>query len=241
MAESIEEWIESHVKKYQSVDVKKMYNHLFFRDEYRPIYYDPMAFYSGADGVIIYQQVVKPGQKLLEVKGKKYTVGDILMDKELPNKNYWVIGVFMTLYDVHLNRMPTDGLLRYELLDSIESYNMPMIFMEKGLFANDLNYKTQDHNYLFNNERMCNEVLYMKKGIKYYAVQIADMDVNTITHFSQDNPDNFSQGERFSFIRWGSQFDIIVPEHPKYKFEFVQKPMFHVKAGVDKVLKITEK
>lgn len=241
MAEPLDDWIKSHVSKFKGIEVQKIYNELFFREENRPIFYDPDAFYSGADGVIIYQKKVKKNQKILDVKGKKYTVCDILMDETLEDKNYYVVGVFMTLYDVHINRMPTDGLLSYELLDSIETYNMPMIFMEKGLFNNDLNYKTQDHNYLFNNERMCNEVLYMKKGIRYYAVQIADSDVNTITHYTSDNPDNFSQGERFSFIRWGSQFDIIIPEHPKYDFQFVQKEMMHVKAGIDKLIKIVEK
>jgi phosphatidylserine decarboxylase len=241
MADHIDKWIKEHVSKYRDIDVKKMYNQLFFRDESRALFYNPNLFYSGADGIIIYQKVVKADQKLLEVKGKKYTVRDILMDKELPDGNYWVVGVFMTLYDVHINRVPTDGLLKYELLDSIESYNMPMIFMEKGIFANDINYKTQDHNYLFNNERMCNEILYMKKKIKYWAVQIADMDVNTITHFTTDNPDHFTQGERFSFIRWGSQFDIIIPENERYKFKFLQQEMYHVKAGIDPLIEIVEK
>lgn len=241
MAEEIDTWINTHVKKYNNIDVKKIYNELFFREEFRPTFYQPNKFYSGADGIIIYQEVVKPNERILEIKGKNYTVSDILMNNNLPNINYYVIGVFMTLYDVHINRMPTDGILKWKHLNSIQSYNLPMIFMEKGIFSNDINYKTQDHSYLFNNERRLNEIYYLKKDIKYNAVQIADLDVDTITHYSSNNPDVYSQCERFSFIRWGSQFDIIIPEHNKYKFKFLQKEMMHVKAGIDELIEIQEK
>lgn len=244
MAEPVEKWIASHVKEMKKVPDADMYYSKFFREEHRPIYYDPNAFYSPADGTIIYQKLVKPDQKIIEVKGKNYTLKDLLMDpddKITKNKNYYVIGIFMSYYDVHVNRVPTDGLLKYELLDSIESNNFPMIFLEKGLFKNDVNYKNIDMSYLFNNERMRNDIIYMKKRIKYHVVQIADRDVSSITHFSVDNPEEFTQGERFSFIRWGSQCDLIVPEHSDYEFKFVQKEMYHVKAGVDKLITFKEK
>lgn len=240
MAQELEDWINTHVKKFKGIDVKKVYNELFFREECRPIFYDPNTFYSAADGVIIYQRVVKPHEKILEVKGKKYTLQDIVMNKEMKNINYWVIGTFMTLYDVHVNRAPTSGLLKFKPLDSIESHNLPMIFMEKGIFNNDLNYKTQDHTYLFNNQRMLNTILYLKKRINYHVVQIADLDVDTITHFDTDNPTIIGQGERFSFIRWGSQCDLIVPETKGMKFKFMQKEMTHVQGGIDPLLRIEE-
>lgn len=241
MAEKLEDWIKRHVSKYKDIDVKKVYNELFFRDEFRPIFYRPNVFCSPADGVIIYQKKVKPTERILEVKGKNYTLCDILQNKNIKNCYYYVVGVFMTLYDVHINRMPTDGILRFEHKDPIQSLNLPMIFMEKGLFSNDLNYKTQDHTYLFNNERVVNTITYNKKGIKYNVVQIADLDVDTITHYSLQNPEIYAQAERFSFIRWGSQCDLIVPEHPDYEFEFVEKPMMHVQAGIDPILKFREK
>ena len=241
MAEQLETWIKNHVNKYKNIDQKKIYNQLFFREELRPIFRDENAFYSPADGVIIYQKKVKPNQKILEIKGKKYTLCDILMDKKIEDCYYYVIGIFMTLYDVHVNRIPTDGILKFKQLDSIESMNMPMIFMEKGIFSDDINYQKQNHQYLFNNERMVNTIIYNKKSIKYYVVQIADLDVDTITHFSTDNPDDFKQGDRFSFIRWGSQCDVIIPEHKKYNFEFCLNELMHVKAGEDKIIRIVNK
>jgi phosphatidylserine decarboxylase len=241
MALKLEDWISTHVKNYKALDDGDIYYGKFFREENRPIIRDPNAFYSPADGVIIYQRKVRPDQKLVEVKGKNYTLHDLLMDDELKDIDYYVVGVFMTYYDVHVNRIPTDGLLQYRFLDSIQSNNLPMIFMEKGIFANDVNYKKNDYNYLFNNERMRNDIRYMKKGINYTVVQIADKDVDNITHFSVDNPDTFTQCERFSFIRWGSQCDLIIPAHPKYNFKFLQKEMYHVEAGIDKLVEIVEK
>lgn len=244
MAEELEKWINTHVRKQKKNNEGEQYFKNFFREEFRPLYYDPNAFYSPADGVIIYQKTVKPTQKIIEVKGKNYTLKDIMMDKTdefKENKNYHVIGIFMTYYDVHVNRVPTDGLLKYNLLDSIESYNLPMIFMEKDILKKELNYKESDNHYLFNNERMRNDIIYMKKNIKYHVVQVADKDVNNITHFTVDNPEYFTQGERFSFIRWGSQCDLIIPEHKKYNFKFLQKPLMHVKAGIDKLVEIQEK
>lgn len=241
MAEKLEDWLKTHVANYKSMNDGDIYYGKFFREENRAIIRDPMAFYSPADGVIIYQRKVKPDQKLVEIKGKNYTLHEVLMDKEIKDTDYYVVGVFMTYYDVHVNRMPTDGLLNYKFLDSIQSNNLPMIFMEKGIFANDLNYKKMNVDYLFNNERMRNDIRYMKKEIDYTVVQIADKDVDNITHFSVDNPDTFTQGERFSFIRWGSQCDLIIPAHPKYNFKFLQKEMTHVKAGLDKLVQIVEK
>lgn len=241
MAEKLEDWINSHVKNYKSMDDGDIYYGKFFREENRPIIRDPLAFYSPADGTIFYQRKVRPDQKLLEVKGKKYALTDLMMEDDLKDIDYYVMGIFMSYYDVHVNRIPTDGVLKYTYLDSIKSNNLPMIFVEKGIFANDLNYKNLDAEYLFNNERMRNDIRYMKKGINYTVMQIADKDVDNITPFSVDNPDNFTQCERFSFIRWGSECDLIIPSHPRYDFKFVQKELYHVKAGIDKVVQIIEK
>jgi phosphatidylserine decarboxylase len=241
MAEKLEDWIKNHVNKYKELPPEKIYNELFFRDEYRTIKYNPNEMYSPADGIIIYQKKVRKGEKIIEVKGINYTVEDILCNKNIEDTNYYVIGVFMTLYDVHINRVPTDGLLKYQQLPTITSRNMPMIFMEKDLFKGVLDYKKSDYNYLFKNERLLNTIIYNKKRITYHVVQIADLDVAVITPYSIDNPEFFNQGERFSFIRWGSQCDIVIPEHHLYDFEFLQKELYHVKAGIDPLIRIKKK
>ena len=43
------------------------------------------------------------------------------------------------------------------------------------------------------------------------------------------------QGDRFSFVRWGSQCDIIMPLHKDLKIEPLIDSDMHVEAGVDKI------
>ena len=38
-----------------------------------------------------------------------------------------VIGIFMSFYDVHINRIPYGGILKYKSLEPIESTNKPML------------------------------------------------------------------------------------------------------------------
>lgn len=241
MALELKKWINSHVKKFDNVDPMKVYNELFFRDETRPTHINDELMYSPADGIILYQKKVRKDENILEIKGQNYTLTEIIQDKDIPDINYYVIGVFMTLYDVHINRMPTSGLLTYKSLPPIKSKNLPMIFMEKDIFKNKIDFKNGDYDYLFHNERVLNKVLDNSKGLSYYIVQIADVDVNVICPFSVDNPNFYEQCERFSFIRWGSQCDLIVPEHPDYNIEFIQQDMVHVSAGIDPLISIIEK
>jgi len=240
MAQSLEEWIETHVKHYDKIDVKTVYNQLFFREEVRPTFYEPMKFYAPADGVIINQKVVKPQEKIVEIKGQNYTLEHILPGQRLENRNYYVIGIFMTLFDVHVNRMATSGFLHFEDVAPILSNNLSMIFMEKDIFKGNINYKESDYQYLFYNERVINRILNPELGLKYYMVQIADADVGSITHFTRSQHKYFLQGERFSFIRWGSQLDLIIPEDPKYKLRFLQNEMMHVKAGEDLLIEVSK-
>ena len=238
MALTLDKWVETHVKKFEGIKPEKIYNELFFRDEFRQCFYDSNLMYAPADGLVIYQKKVKPNEKIIEVKGINYTVSDIMNNKNLPDINYYVVGVFMTLYDVHINRMPTDGLLKYNMLPNIKSRNLPMIFMEKDIFKGKLNFKNSDYNYLFSNERCLNTIYYNKMRLKYHIIQIADIDVSVITPYSIENPSFYCQNERFSFIRWGSQCDLIIPEVPGYEFEFMQKDYNHVQAGIDPLIKI---
>lgn len=238
MAEHLDSWVKANDSKFEKLSLKKQSYDFFFRDALRPIFYDPLAFYSPADGIIIYQEIVKPHEKILDEKGKAYSLSDLLMEDDLPNKNYWVIGVFMTKIDIHINRAPTDGMVKWNSLDSLQSYNSPMIFMEKDLLAKLK--ISSDYHYLFNNQRTVNTIVHSHFPIRYKVVQLADLDVNMIAPFLHHNPAYVKQGDRFSMIRWGSQVDIVVPEHKGYTFEFIQKPMMHVEAAVDELIRISQ-
>ena len=236
MAQKLEEWLDTEVEAMQKYSVGELSNTYFFRDPLRPNFIDYEHFYSPADGVILYQKFIeKANDSILEVKGIDYTLQDILGDKHY-DKPSLVIGIFMTFYDVHINRIPYGGRLTYRKLDPIQSVNIPMLAVEKDILNMAINPNNLE--YAKNNERMCNTIYNSIIDYTYHVVQIADEDVNVIQHFTTDQNEVFSQNERFSLIRWGSQCDLILPLDDRFNFELQVDDTNHVNAGLDKLVKI---
>ena len=236
MAQKLEEWLDTEVEAMQKYSVGELSNTYFFRDPLRPNFIDYEHFYSPADGVILYQKFIeKANDPILEVKGIDYTLQDILGDKHY-DKPSLVIGIFMTFYDVHINRIPYGGRLTYKKLDPIKSVNIPMLAVEKDILNMAINPNNLE--YVKNNERMCNTIYNSIIDYTYHVVQIADEDVNVIQHFTTDQNEVFSQNERFSLIRWGSQCDLILPLDDRFNFELQVDDTNHVNAGLDKLVKI---
>ena len=199
MAEKLEDWLNGEVKELQKLPVAELSNTFFFRDPVRPTYVDNEHFYSPADGTILYQKMVLPGEQVLEIKGIDYTIQDVMGDKDY-SKPSLVIGIFMSFYDVHINRIPYGGVLKYKNLEPIESTNKPMLAVEKDILNKVINPNNMD--YLKFNERMFNQVYVPSLDYTYYIIQIADEDVNVIAPFKKQQ-DFCTQNERFSLIRWG--------------------------------------
>ena len=139
MAKTLEDWLESDVKKLAKLPVGELSNTFFFRDPIRPNFIDYQHFYSPADGTILYQKFVEDANDpIVEIKGVNYTLKDVLQDKEY-NQPSLVIGIFMSFYDVHINRIPYAGTLSYKPLDPIESMNKPMLATEKDILDMAIN------------------------------------------------------------------------------------------------------
>jgi phosphatidylserine decarboxylase len=238
MAQKLEDWLNGEVAELSKLPIGELSNTFFFRDPIRPTYIDNEHFYSPADGTILYQKIVLPGapccENIVEIKGKNYTLQDVMGDKDY-NKPSLVIGIFMSFYDVHINRIPYSGTLKYNRLDPIESTNKPMLAVEKDILNNVINPNNMD--YLKYNERVLNTIYNSTLDYTYHIVQIADEDINVIAPFKQQG-DLCTQNERFSLIRWGSQVDLVLPIDKRFSFELLLKETMHVNAGLDKLIKI---
>ena len=130
MAQTLEKWIKTSVEPIQKRIDKKglssLSNEYFFRDPPRPIFINPNYFYAPADGIIIYQKIVENFlDPIIEVKGINYSLKELMMNKEYEEPSI-VIGIFMSFYDVHVNRAPYSGYIKWKDLDPIKSYNKPM-------------------------------------------------------------------------------------------------------------------
>ncbi len=239
MAKTLEEWINTDVKKLKRKGVGEISTLYFFRDPTRSNIIDNEKFYSPADGVILYQKVVEnPNDPIVEIKGKNYTIREVLDDPDF-NKPCLIIGIFMTFYDVHINRIPYGGLLKYKQIDAIQSYNMSMLATEKDILKKTIN--PDNLEWLQNNERMLNTIHSPALNYTYYVVQIADSDVDCITPFNLDQNEYCEQNSRFSQIRYGSMCEMVLPLDSRYDFEILQQDHTHIECCIDPLIHINRK
>ena len=210
----------------------------FFRDPVRPTYADTSFFFSPPDGIVLYQEEVDPDESIVDIKGKPYSLREALRD-ETYDKPSLVIGIFMTFFDVHVNRIPYPGGLSYRELEPLDTLNHPMLELENTLLEElrlptpDASYLADKGEYLQHNQRMVNTVANIDLEEPYHILQIADYDVDCITPFNLKQNQPVLQGERFSQIRYGSQVDLIIPLSDRVHFPSTQTVHTHVEAGVD--------
>jgi phosphatidylserine decarboxylase len=236
MAKTLREWLETDVAEVRDRPMRWLSEQVFFRDPNRSVYSDSSYFFSPADGIILYVKQVCPDQPIVDIKGRPYSLCDGMRDEEY-EKESLVIGIFMTFYDVHINRIPYAGSLSYKELDPIDTYNYPMIEVERDLLDEVTPY-TRQARYLFNNQRVLNRIFSIDLRQHYYVLQVADYDVDSITPFRLKQNQPFAQNQRFSQIRYGSQVDLIIPLSDAYEFQPLLPEGMHVEAGVDPLVRI---
>ena len=98
----------------------------------RASYSNPNYFFSPADGVVLYQEEVGPSDSIVDIKGKPYSLREALRDPRYDQPSL-VIGIFMTFFDVHVNRVPYPGRLSYRQLDPIDTLNHPMLEVKEHI------------------------------------------------------------------------------------------------------------
>ena len=234
---TVREWLaRPDVHRIGEASVYELVSEKFFRDPMRPLLYDPSVFYSPADGFILYSLTVGPNEKIVEVKGRNLTTRELLRDPMYSAASL-VIGVFLTFYDVHVNRLPTNGFVHFRRLPAFGDESM--VPVERSILRHQLLDKN-DLGYAFVNERVVTRVYSPRLRQFYYLVQIADREVDTICLFAQ-NGEYLKQGQRFGAIRYGSQVDLIIPLTRQF-WNFTSlvhgKELYHVEAGTDPLVRV---
>lgn len=235
MSVPLQQWIDTEVAELKKLDQDEYFDNGFFRDPVRPILIDGDHFYSPADGTILYQKEVEPDEEIVEVKGVAFTVQRLLQMPDY-NRRVLVIGIFLSMYDLHIARLPYSGILRYKKLDAIETKNRPMLDEENNVLSGLIDYDNMG--YAFTNERWIETVTCPQINYKYHMVTIADQEIDVIQHITKDG-NKVIQNSRIAKILHGSQMDLILPM-PLY-YELLVPTGYHVKAGVDKLVKIISK
>ena len=180
----------------------------FYRDPERQGSEDPSLILSPADGTIRYIQSFQAGQiPLSEKKGRVIPLEE-LTRTDLLDADGLVIGIEMSVLDVHVNRVPVAGRILLQ-----ESHPGPFLSL-RSLES------------IAKNERMTTVVDLGSHRIG--VVQIASRLVRRIVSYVKVGQE-MAAGQRLGMIRFGSQVDVVLPNLPG--LETRVRPGQHVTAG----------
>ncbi len=155
----------------------------FFRNPTRSITINENHIIAPADGkVVVIEEVIE---------------SEYFNDKRLQ------ISIFMSPLNVHINRYPISGIVKYS------KYH-------PGLFLVAWHPKSSTEN-----ERTTIVVKH-KNGQEILFRQIAGAMARRIVNYAQEN-DAATQGSEFGFIKFGSRVDLLLPTNVKVKVGLEQK------------------
>ena len=147
----------------------------FFRDPIRTTPTDPKLIVAPADGLVT---------MITRVPAPPELAGDL-------SGEFTRVSIFMSVFDVHINRSPIAGTIR-------------RIAYIPGKFLNaDLDKASED------NERQ-HFLVEREDGVKIAFTQIAGLVARRIMAFVAEG-DRVAAGERIGLIRFGSRVDVFLP------------------------------
>jgi phosphatidylserine decarboxylase len=159
----------------------------FFRDPERIMPDDEDVVVSPADGKVILVEKI--------------------FDDRFMNEHVYKISIFMSVFDVHVNRLPYAGKV------------------EKIVYAPGSFYAANTDQGGLANE-YCALILNTKKSLRYSVVQVAGLVARRIVCWAEKG-DQVERGSRFGMIRFGSRVDIYLPQQLQVEVRSGQR----VKAG----------
>lgn len=167
----------------------------FFRDPVRVTPQGDRLIVSPADGLVTLIRQVEPPRELVQDDGS----GLAGMEPGLVTR----ISIFMSVFDVHINRAPVGGTVR-------------RVVYIPGRFLNaDLDKASEE------NERQ-HLLIERGDGIKVGFTQIAGLVARRIVPFVKPG-DMLAAGQRFGLIRFGSRVDVYLPAGTDAKVLIGQK------------------
>lgn len=165
----------------------------FFRNPKRSIPGEKNDIVSPADGRVIYIKELEKDQIPVSIKKKRIANISEITKTDILEQPCYLIGIAMTLFDVHYNRAPIDG----------------KIILVKHTPGSDIGLNTPESTLV--NERNTT-VFEREDGVKAGVVQIAARWVNRCIVMSNKG-EVLKRGQVFGKIRWGSQADLIIPRN----------------------------
>jgi phosphatidylserine decarboxylase len=165
----------------------------FFRNPKRDISIDKNDIVAPADGRIIYIKELEVNQTPVSIKKMRVSNISEITKTDLLSQPCYLIGIAMTLFDVHFNRAPVEG----------------EIILVKHTSGTAIGLNTPEST--LTNERNT-VVLKREDGLMAGIVQIAARGVRRCIVMAEVGK-KVKKGEIIGKIRWGSQTDLIIPRN----------------------------
>lgn len=159
----------------------------FFRDPERIIPDADDAVVSPADGKVILVEKI--------------------FDDRFVHEHVYKVSIFMSIFDVHVNRLPFAGVVEKIQYGAGSFYAANT---DQGGLANE----------------HCAVVLSTEKNLRYAVVQVAGLLARRIVCWAEKG-DSVERGSRFGLIRFGSRVDIYLPQQVQVEVRSGQR----VRAG----------
>lgn len=147
------------------------------------------------------------GAVLSPADGRIVEIAENMQSENLPGSQLKRVSIFMSLFDVHVNRWPISGSI-------VKIKHVPGRFLDaREAAASEVN----EHNSI---------VVRGDDGV-IEVVQVAGKVARRIACWVKEG-ESVTQGDRFGLIRFGSRLDVYLPQD----FPVVVKPNDIVKAGM---------
>ena len=156
----------------------------FFRNPERTVPADEAAVIAPADGVVIYRG---------------------LSEEEHLGNEMQKISIFMSVFNVHINRVPFSGTV-------VDAFYRPGKFLD-----------VRDERATFENERS-GLVIENAQGQKLVVIQVAGLIARRIVCYAKKG-DYLSRGDRYGLIRFGSRLDVYLPKNAEVRVKLGQKTL----------------
>jgi len=168
---------------------------VFNRDPSRIVSADADAIVSPADGKIVYVRRIDGNEIPWAMKGRRQIKLVELTKSDFNISSGYILGIYMSPFDVHVNRSPIGGqvvkILRFE-----------------GKQA-----RSKNPNFEYENRRVVTAVRH-PSGFPIVVIQIGVLGVGRIDSFLTEGA-TVHAGDRIGRIRMGSQVDVIIPDIPR--------------------------
>lgn len=230
MAQSVSTWSKKAKSECKNKSIEELSSSYFFRDPIRPIKNNNELIYSPADGIILDCKEVSSIHESIFTKYNDVTL-DNLSYSQIEDGAYWIVTIFLTFYDPHIIRIPTNGNVNRLDLPAFYSENKAMLDIENKLLNNNIaNIKQELLASISFNQRVLLNIKPPLKKENYHIILTADYDIDTVVSFFS-KPEFFKQNKRIASVRYGSMATCILPK--EWNINPLQKPNIHIEAGID--------